>query len=153
MGEPAGTDRILTIPNLISLLRIALIPVFFALIVDHDTTQLGLVVFVVVVATDWVDGAIARATGQVSELGKILDPVIRALAQTPPELAQDLLSEGAHLVGGGSLLKGFSERLSKETGVPVHLDEAPLETVVLGAGRCLESFDRLKDMLMGRPRA
>jgi rod shape-determining protein MreB len=83
---------------------------------------------------------------------KILDPVIRALAQTPPELAQDLLSEGAHLVGGGSLLKGFSERLSKETGVPVHLDEAPLETVVLGAGRCLESFDRLKDMLMGRPR-
>ncbi|RPJ12760.1 MAG: hypothetical protein EHM22_05910 [Actinobacteria bacterium] len=56
MGEPAGTDRILTIPNLISLLRIALIPVFFALIVDHDTTQLGLVLFVVVVATDWVDG-------------------------------------------------------------------------------------------------
>jgi rod shape-determining protein MreB and related proteins len=83
---------------------------------------------------------------------RILDPVIRALAQTPPELAQDLLSEGAHLVGGGSLLKGFGERLGKETGVPIHLDEAPLETVVLGAGRCLESFDRLKDMLMGRPR-
>src|SRR5262245_39950735 len=83
---------------------------------------------------------------------RILDPVIRALAQTPPELAQDLLSEGAHLVGGGSLLKGFSDRLGKETGVPIHLDEAPLETVVLGAGRCLESFDRLKDMLMGRPR-
>ena len=80
MGEPAGTDRILTIPNLISLLRIALIPVFFALIVDHDTTQLGLVLFVVVVATDWVDGAIARATGQVSELGKILDPVADRLA-------------------------------------------------------------------------
>lgn len=80
MGEPAGTDRILTIPNLISLLRIALIPVFFALIVDHDTTQLGLVLYVVVVATDWVDGAIARATGQVSELGKILDPVADRLA-------------------------------------------------------------------------
>jgi cardiolipin synthase (CMP-forming) len=80
MGEPAGTDRILTIPNLISLLRIALIPVFFALIVDHDTTQLGLVLFVAVVATDWVDGAIARATGQVSELGKILDPVADRLA-------------------------------------------------------------------------
>ena len=80
MGEPAGIDRILTIPNLISLLRIALIPVFFALIVDHDTTQLGLVLFVVVVATDWVDGAIARATGQVSELGKILDPLADRLA-------------------------------------------------------------------------
>ncbi|MGH9027157.1 MAG: rod shape-determining protein [Acidimicrobiia bacterium] len=83
---------------------------------------------------------------------KVLEPVIRALAQTPPELAQDLLSEGAHLVGGGSLLKGFSERLGKVTGVPIHLDDSPLETVVLGAGRCLESFDRLKDMLMGRPR-
>ncbi len=80
MGEPAGIDRILTIPNLISLLRIALIPVFFTLIVDHDTTQMGLVLFVVVVATDWVDGAIARATGQVSELGKILDPVADRLA-------------------------------------------------------------------------
>jgi rod shape-determining protein MreB len=82
----------------------------------------------------------------------VMEVVLRALSQTPPELAQDLLSEGAHLVGGGSLLKGFSDRLAKETGVPIHLDEAPLETVVLGAGRCLESFDRLKDMLMGRPR-
>ena len=80
MGEPAGTDRILTIPNLISFLRIALIPVFVALIVDTDTTQVGLVLFVVVVATDWVDGAIARATGQVSKLGKILDPVADRLA-------------------------------------------------------------------------
>jgi cardiolipin synthase (CMP-forming) len=80
MGEPAGTDRILTIPNLISFLRIALIPVFVALIVDTDTTQVGLVLFVVVVATDWVDGAIARATGQVSELGKVLDPVADRLA-------------------------------------------------------------------------
>jgi cardiolipin synthase (CMP-forming) len=80
MGDPAGTDRILTIPNLISFLRIALIPVFVALIVDPDTTQAGLVLFVVVVATDWVDGAIARATGQVSELGKILDPVADRLA-------------------------------------------------------------------------
>jgi cardiolipin synthase len=80
MGERPDTDRILTIPNVISLLRIALIPVFVALIVDPDTTFAGLVLFVVVVATDWVDGAIARATGQVSELGKVLDPVADRLA-------------------------------------------------------------------------
>jgi cardiolipin synthase (CMP-forming) len=80
MGQRADTDRILTIPNAISFLRIALIPVFFALIVDHDTTFAGLVLFIAVVSTDWVDGALARATGQVSELGKVLDPVADRLA-------------------------------------------------------------------------
>lgn len=80
MSEPAQTDRVLTIPNVISFLRIALIPVFVVLIVDPDTTRAGLVMFVVVVATDWVDGALARATGQVSDLGKVLDPVADRLA-------------------------------------------------------------------------
>ena len=80
MSEPAQTDRVLTIPNVISFLRIALIPVFVALIVDPNTRRAGLVVFVVVVATDWVDGALARATGQVSALGKVLDPVADRLA-------------------------------------------------------------------------
>jgi cardiolipin synthase (CMP-forming) len=80
MSEPAQTDRVLTIPNVISFLRIALIPVFVALIVDQDTRRAGLVLFVVVVATDWVDGALARATGQVSDLGKVLDPVADRLA-------------------------------------------------------------------------
>jgi len=80
MSEPAETDRVLTIPNLISSLRIALIPVFVALIVEPDTRRAGLVLFVVVVATDWVDGALARATGQVSDLGKVLDPVADRLA-------------------------------------------------------------------------
>jgi cardiolipin synthase len=78
-GRPE-TDRILTIPNLLSFLRIATIPLFVWLIVDEDTTQIGLVVFVIVLATDWVDGAIARSTGQVSELGKVLDPVSDRLA-------------------------------------------------------------------------
>jgi cardiolipin synthase (CMP-forming) len=80
MSEPAQTDRVLTIPNVISFLRIAMIPVFVALIVDPDTRRAGLVLFVVVVATDWVDGALARATGQVSDLGKVLDPVADRLA-------------------------------------------------------------------------
>ena len=70
-----SSSRVLTIPNLISAVRIAMIPVFWALIVDDDTTAWGIVLFGVVVATDWVDGTIARRTGQVSELGKVLDPV------------------------------------------------------------------------------
>jgi cardiolipin synthase len=77
---PERTDRILTIPNALSLARILLIPVFVGLIVDRDTTLAGIVVLGVVLATDWVDGAIARATGSVSELGTILDPVSDRLA-------------------------------------------------------------------------
>jgi cardiolipin synthase (CMP-forming) len=70
-----SSSRVLTVPNLISAVRIAMIPVFWTLIVDEDTTTWGIVLFGVVVATDWVDGTIARRTGQVSELGKVLDPV------------------------------------------------------------------------------
>lgn len=77
---PRETDRVLTIPNAISSARIALIPVFVVLIVDRDTTFSGLIMFGVVVASDWIDGAIARATGQVSELGKVLDPVADRLS-------------------------------------------------------------------------
>jgi cardiolipin synthase len=78
--DPSPSSRILTIPNLISAIRIALIPLFVALIVDHDTTTAGLILFAVVVATDWVDGAIARRTGQVTDVGKVLDPVADRLA-------------------------------------------------------------------------
>ena len=77
---PAAARGILTVPNLISFVRIAAIPVFFALIVDEDTTKAGLILFGVVAATDWVDGVVARATGQVSEFGKVLDPVADRLA-------------------------------------------------------------------------
>jgi rod shape-determining protein MreB len=86
-------------------------------------------------------------------LRAIIEIVVRALSQTPPELAQDLILRGIHLVGGGGLLRGMDQRLSKETSLPVHLVDAPLECVVHGAGRCLESFDSLKEMFMDRPRA
>jgi cardiolipin synthase len=72
--------RVLTIPNVLSFLRIALIPLYVWLILDRDTTFAGLVVFAAVLATDWIDGAVARATGQVTELGKVLDPVSDRLA-------------------------------------------------------------------------
>jgi cardiolipin synthase len=48
--------------------------------VNEDTTTAGLVLFGGVMATDWVDGWIARRTGQISELGKILDPTADRLA-------------------------------------------------------------------------
>ena len=73
-SEPSpSSSRALTVPNAISAARIASIPVFVALILDHDTTTPGLILFAIVVATDWIDGMIARRTGQVSDLGKVLD--------------------------------------------------------------------------------
>jgi len=74
------SDRLLTIPNAISFLRIALVPVFVWLIVDRDTTGVGFTLFAVTLATDWVDGVLARVTGQVSEVGKVLDPLADRIA-------------------------------------------------------------------------
>jgi cardiolipin synthase (CMP-forming) len=76
----AGSSAVATLPNLITFLRILLIPVFWWLIVDPDTTTVGILVVSGVMATDWVDGLLARRTGQVSELGKVLDPVADRLA-------------------------------------------------------------------------
>lgn len=81
-------------------------------------------------------------------VGAILDAAVAALGRTPPELAQDLITEGIHLVGGGGLLRGMDQRLANEVQIPVRRVDAPLECVVLGAGQCLESFDSVKDMFM-----
>jgi cardiolipin synthase (CMP-forming) len=73
-------DRILTVPNVLSAIRIALIPVFVFLILHEGTEAAGLILFAVTMATDWVDGFVARRTHQVSNLGKILDPLADRLA-------------------------------------------------------------------------
>src|SRR5262245_42903898 len=75
-----ASSAVVTIPNALSLARIVLIPVFCWLIADEGTRLWGIVLFARVVSTDWVDGYVARRTGQVSELGKVLDPVADRLA-------------------------------------------------------------------------
>jgi rod shape-determining protein MreB len=75
---------------------------------------------------------------------QIVDAAVTCLGEAPPELAQDIIEQGIHLVGGGSLLKGLADRLAQETCVPVHVVDAPLECVAMGAGRCLDSFDSVR---------
>jgi len=82
----------------------------------------------------------------------IVESVVTCLGFAPPELAQDLILQGIHLVGGGGMLRGLDRRLSEETALPVHLVDAPLECVVLGAGKCLEAFESLKVLFMGADR-
>jgi rod shape-determining protein MreB len=79
---------------------------------------------------------------------RMIDSVKECLGETPPELAQDLLSKGIYLVGGGALLRGLPERLQYETKVPVQLSPQPLEAVVLGAGHCIENYQALRGMFM-----
>jgi rod shape-determining protein MreB len=79
----------------------------------------------------------------------MVDSVLSCVGEAPPELAQDLIEHGIHLVGGGALLKGLDLRLSKESEVPVRIVRQPLESVVLGAGRVVESYEELRDMFMG----
>lgn len=95
----------------------------------------------------------AEVRGAIAEpVNAMVDSVLSCVAEAPPELAQDLIEHGIHLVGGGSLLKGLDLRLEKETDVPVRLVRQPLESVVLGAGRVVESYEELAGMFMGSRR-
>jgi len=78
----------------------------------------------------------------------MVDSVVSCLAQAPPELAQDLIVQGVHLVGGGGLLKGIDLRLTAESDVPVRRVRSPLESVVLGAGKVIEHYESVQAMFM-----
>ncbi|MBS43761.1 MAG: rod shape-determining protein [Nocardioides sp.] len=85
-------------------------------------------------------------------LHAIVDAVRVTLDQTPPELAGDLMDRGIVLTGGGALLAGLDDRIRHETGMPVHVAEAPLVSVAKGAGRCVEDFDALQQVLVAEGR-
>jgi rod shape-determining protein MreB len=82
----------------------------------------------------------------------ICDSVVQCLGRAPPELAQDLIMQGINLVGGGGMLRGLDRRIAEETALPVHLVDAPLECVALGAGKCLEAYESLRVLFMGADR-
>jgi rod shape-determining protein MreB and related proteins len=78
----------------------------------------------------------------------VVDIVKTTLDKCPPELAGDVMDRGIALTGGGALLRGLDQRLGEETGMPVYLAGNPLESVVLGAGKCVEDFDALRQVLI-----
>ena len=82
----------------------------------------------------------------------IVDAVRATLDQTPPELAGDIMDRGIVLTGGGALLRGLDERIRHETGMPVHVAEHPLTSVAVGAGKCVEEFEALRQVLVADPR-
>lgn len=77
MGRPSGEDRILTVPNFITLIRLCCVPVFLWMVLRPHRAgwyPAGLLLGALG-ATDGVDGFVARRFGQVSTVGKVLDPI------------------------------------------------------------------------------
>jgi cardiolipin synthase (CMP-forming) len=72
--DDEGLDRILTAPNVITLVRLLCIPVFLWLLFGLHRQTDAAILLAVLGATDWVDGHVARRYGQVSTFGKVLDP-------------------------------------------------------------------------------
>lgn len=71
-------------------------------------------------------------------LSIIIDAIKDTLENTPPELSADIIDHGIMLTGGGALLRGLDQLVSKETSMPVHVAESPLDCVVDGTGKRLE---------------
>ena len=82
----------------------------------------------------------------------MVDAIKSTLEKTPPELASDIMESGIYLTGGGALLKGLDILISKETGMPVHIADEPLNCVALGTGMVLEQIDTLKNVLISSQR-
>lgn len=79
-------------------------------------------------------------------LQHILNAIRSTLEESPPELSGDIVDHGIILTGGGALLHGMQEWLTKEIIVPVHIAPQPLESVAIGTGRSLSIIKRLKKL-------
>jgi rod shape-determining protein MreB len=77
---------------------------------------------------------------------QVVGAVKEVLEHTPPELSADIINKGIVMTGGGALLNGLDELLSKETGLPVHLSDDPISCVALGTGRALAMINVLQSV-------
>jgi rod shape-determining protein MreB len=95
---------------------------------------------------------IQLTAGEVTEaiaepLVAIVGVVKAVLEKTPPELASDVIDRGIVMTGGGALLRGFNQLLTKKTGVPCYVADNPIACVALGAGKALEDYEVIKRSL------
>jgi rod shape-determining protein MreB and related proteins len=92
----------------------------------------------VTIHSEEIQGAIRES------LLHILEAIRATLEDCPPELSGDIVDNGVVLTGGGALLNGIQEWLSKEMVVPVHIAPNPLEAVAIGTGRSLTIINKLQ---------
>ena len=79
---------------------------------------------------------------------KLVSAVMGILEVTPPELGADIMRQGMLLTGGGALLRGFADRITRATRIPVYVDSDPLTTVLRGAGITLDDPEKYRDLLI-----
>lgn len=75
----------------------------------------------------------------------IIDAIKSTLEKTPPELASDIIDKGIMLTGGGAMLKGIDLLINKETHMPVNIAETAIDCVAIGAGKALDTLDKLME--------
>jgi rod shape-determining protein MreB len=111
--------------------------------------------FMDVKGRDVVDGLPKTLRISSAEIREALDEPVRlimqalrsALEQTPPELASDIVDRGIVMTGGGSLLRGFDQRIRAETNLPVYVVDDPLTCVVMGSGRIINDTEKYSKLL------
>jgi len=104
---------------------------------------------------DLITGIPRQITINYAEVAEALDEsvtaieesILKALENTPPELASDIYRTGLYLTGGGALLRGLDKRISRITKLPVHVAEEPLRAVVRGTGIALKNTDRFSFLI------
>ncbi len=79
---------------------------------------------------------------------QIENSIMETLSEIPPEISADIYNTGIYLTGGGSMLRGLDQRLSRATELPIHLGERPLETVVKGSDIVLKNLDHYNSVLV-----
>ena len=77
-------------------------------------------------------------------LSAIISVIKSVLEKTPPELSSDIIDRGMVIVGGSGLLRKIDQLISRETGVPAYVAEAPIACVAMGALKALEMYPVLK---------
>jgi rod shape-determining protein MreB len=77
-------------------------------------------------------------------LSAVIGVVKSVLERTPPELSSDIIDRGMILIGGGAMLRKIDELITRETGVPAYVADAPIACVSLGAGKALERYEILR---------
>ncbi len=104
---------------------------------------------------DLITGIPRQITINYAEVAEALDEsvtaieeaILKALENTPPELASDIYRTGLYLTGGGALLRGLDKRISRITKLPVHVVDEPLRAVVKGTGIALKNTDRFSFLI------
>ncbi len=79
----------------------------------------------------------------------LVEAIKEVLENTPPEIVSDVMQRGIYLAGGGALIRGLPELLTRELGVNVIVATDPLTAVVRGTSAILSDMETYREALLG----